>query len=55
MRDKYRYIKGNPIQTLVEGNVFQAESIACAKALWLEELDFFWKTQRSPGQLAASD
>ena len=49
MRDNYRYIKGNPIQTLVEGNVFQAERIACAKALGLEELDFFEKLREVQG------
>ena len=44
MRDNYRHIKGNPVQNkdvtfrlrLVEGNVFQAERMAYAKALWLE-------------------
>ena len=33
MRDNYRYIKGNPTQTLVEGNVFQAERTADAETV----------------------
>lgn len=49
MRDNYRYIKGNPTQTLVEGNVFQAERTACANALWLEELDSFERPREDQG------
>lgn len=52
MRDNYRYIKGNPIQTekvtlqlrLVEERVFWAEKIAYARALWLERAWLFGGT-----------